>query len=93
MSTSPDTPATDDHVTIYATSWCPFCAKLITALRSRGVPFTAWDVEKHPDLAEWVESVNDGDRIVPTVRYSDGGHATNPSPVEVERRYKELVGA
>lgn len=87
------TPETTEHVTIYATSWCPYCATLITELKNMDVPFEAWDVEKHDDLAAWVESVNDGNRVVPTVLYSDGSYATNPPYRQVARRYKELSEA
>lgn len=47
-------PKTTEAVTIYATSWCPYCQSLIGGLKQRGVPFEAWDVEKHADLAKWV---------------------------------------
>ena len=50
-------PKTTEAVTIYATSWCPYCQSLISGLKKRGVPFEAWDVEKHRDLAKWVEPV------------------------------------
>lgn len=84
-------PKTTEAVTIYATTWCPFCQSLLADLSERGVPFEAWDVEKHRDLAQWVESVNDGNRIVPTVLYSDGTHATNPPSRQVEAKYNELT--
>ncbi|WP_295623747.1 mycoredoxin [uncultured Corynebacterium sp.] len=84
-------PKTTEAVTVYATSWCPFCQSLISGLRERGVPFEAWDVDKHADLSKWVESVNDGNRIVPTVLYSDGTHATNPAASVVEGKYAELT--
>ncbi len=86
------TPQTTEHVTIYAASWCPFCQNLIAGLKENGTPFEAWDVEKHDDISKWVESVNDGNRVVPTVLYSDGVHATNPSVEEVTAKYAELSG-
>ncbi|MEJ5919172.1 MULTISPECIES: mycoredoxin [unclassified Corynebacterium] len=91
MTNSAATPKTTEHVTIYATSWCPFCQRLLANLDKSKTPFEAWDVEKHADLAAWVESVNDGNRIVPTVLYSDGTYATNPSAREVEAKYAELA--
>lgn len=90
MTNSVKTPETTEHVTIYAASWCPFCQNLIADLKKNGTPFDAWDVEKHADLAKWVESVNDGNRVVPTVLYSDGSHATNPSSRAVAKKYEEL---
>ena len=91
MSENVATPNTTEHVTIYAASWCPFCQNLIAGLKENGTPFEAWDVEKHDDLSEWVKSVNNGDRIVPTVLYSDGSHATNPSVAEVTEKYNSLA--
>ena len=86
-------PKTTEAVTIYATSWCPYCQSLISGLTQRGVPFEAWDVETHADLSAWVESVNGGNRVVPTVLYSDGTHATNPAAAEVEIKHAELTSA
>jgi mycoredoxin len=37
-----------------------------------------------------VKSVNDGNRVVPTVKYSDGTHATNPPADDVRAKLKEL---
>nr|WP_120491090.1 mycoredoxin [Corynebacterium lactis] len=90
--TDVQTPQTTEHVTIYAASWCPFCQRLIAGLKKNGTPYEAWDVEAHADLSEWVKSVNDGNRVVPTVLYSDGTHATNPSAREVAAKYAELAG-
>ncbi len=84
------TPKTTEHVTVFATTWCPFCKQLIAGLEDAGIPFDAWDVEEHDDLSEWVKSVNNGNRIVPTVLYSDGTTATNPPAEEVAAKYAEL---
>lgn len=79
-----------NHVTIYAADWCPFCQKLIKALKRTETPFTLVDVEADEQASEWVKSVNDGNRIVPTVKYSDGTTATNPPASEVRKKLEEL---
>ncbi len=33
-------------VTLYATEWCPYCARLRADLRASGVAFTEYDVER-----------------------------------------------
>jgi glutaredoxin len=33
-------------VELYVTSWCPYCKQAIRYFRSRGIPFTAYDIEK-----------------------------------------------
>ncbi|QMV85830.1 NrdH-redoxin [Corynebacterium hindlerae] len=76
---------------IYTTEWCPFCQKLVAALDEANIPYTRIDVEEDAEAAAWVESVNGGDRIVPTVVYPDSSHATNPQPKVAVRKYTRLT--
>jgi mycoredoxin len=69
----------DATLTMYTTTWCGYCRTLKTQLTASGIPFTEIDVEQVPDAAAFVESVNGGNRTVPTVVYPDGTAATNPS--------------
>ncbi|GAB36645.1 hypothetical protein GOOTI_232_00020 [Gordonia otitidis NBRC 100426] len=82
------TPAaqTPAALTMYTTSWCGYCARLKTALRSSGLEWTEIDIERNPDAAEFVGSVNGGNHVVPTVLYSDGTTATNPSISDVKKK-------
>ena len=86
------TPETSSHVTIFAADWCPFCRKLRERLDRTETPYDLVDVEADPEAAAWVESVNGGNRVVPTVRYSDGTHATNPEASAVRAKLRELEG-
>lgn len=94
MSTNVATPETTEHVTIFFADWCPFCAKLIKNLDRTETPHALVDVEAEgtEDINAWIESVNDGNRIVPTILYSDGTHVTNPRASEVRAKYAELAG-
>lgn len=87
------TPETTSPVTVYATSWCPFCARLIADLQRSDLPEGTVDIVDAPGteaLSEWIESVNNGNRVVPTVLYSDGTHATNPPAGDVLAKIAEL---
>lgn len=88
------TPNTSAHVTIFATDWCPFCKKLRERLDRTETPYEVVDVEAEgaEEAAAWVESVNDGNRVVPTVLYSDGTHETNPAASAVRKKLRELTG-
>ena len=37
---------TGPKVELYTTSWCPYCQKARDFFRSRGIPFTEYDIEK-----------------------------------------------
>lgn len=96
---APQAPETTDHVTIFYAEWCPFCRNLRKRLDRTETPYTAVNVEDPEKSAEelaaidaWIESVNDGNRIVPTVLYSDGTHATNPEASAVRAKLRELTG-
>ncbi|MGC4933721.1 mycoredoxin [Gordonia sp. DT30] len=75
-----------DQLTMYTTSWCGFCARLKTGLRSAGIGWDEIDIETNPEAAEFVGSVNGGNHVVPTVRYADGTTATNPSIADVRSK-------
>ncbi|WP_237800455.1 glutaredoxin domain-containing protein [Corynebacterium accolens] len=88
-------PETNADVTIFYADWCPFCAKLIKNLDRTETPYELVDVEgaDTDDINEWIKSVNDGNRIIPTVLYSDGTHKTNPPASSVRNKQEELAGA
>ncbi|WP_076479884.1 mycoredoxin [Williamsia sterculiae] len=75
---------------MYTTSWCGFCARLKTALKAKGIAWDEVDIERHPEAAQFVGSVNGGNHVVPTVKYADGSTATNPSIVDVTKKLATL---
>jgi mycoredoxin len=83
MTTTLPQPGT---ITMYSTTWCGYCRRLKKQLDSAGIGYTEIDIEDHDDAAALVESVNGGNRTVPTVVFPDGSAATNPSLVEVQAR-------
>jgi mycoredoxin len=52
------------------------------------ITFTVVDIERDPEAAAFVESVNGGNQTVPTVVLADGTTLTNP-PIG---RLKEILG-
>ena len=90
------TPETSHDVTIFAASWCPFCCKLIGDLEANGTPFAVIDPDSEEGQAKnanpWIESVNDGNRIIPTVLFSDGSSTTTPPAGDVAKKLEELQG-
>jgi mycoredoxin len=83
---------TNAAVTVYTTAWCGFCHRLMTVLKSNGIPHHAVDIEHDPAAAEFVSSVNGGNRTVPTVKFADGSTLTNPSAAEVKAKLAQVAG-
>lgn len=73
-------------VTMYSTTWCGYCARLKTALKSEGIAWTEVDIEADPAAAEFVGSVNGGNHVVPTLKFADGSTLTNPSIKQVKAK-------
>jgi len=77
-------------LTMYSTTWCGYCFRLKSQLEREGIGFELVDIERDPAAAEYVMSVNGGNRTVPTVRFPDGGALTNPSLGQVKQRLGDL---
>lgn len=73
-------------VIAYVTGWCPYCHRLRQGLDQEGVDYQAVDVEEDAAAAAFVEQVNGGNRVVPTVLFPDGGTLTNPLAEAVAAR-------
>lgn len=71
-------------ITMYSTTWCPFCIQLRADLDRAGVEYTEVDVDRDPEAGELVKSLNGGNRVVPTLVFADGSSLTNPSVDEVQ---------
>lgn len=71
-------------ITMYSTTWCPFCSQLRADLDRAGVEYTEVDVDRDPEAGELVKSLNGGNRVVPTLVFADGSSLTNPSVDEVQ---------
>ncbi|MEV6069343.1 mycoredoxin [Nocardia sp. NPDC052001] len=81
---------TAKDLTMYSTTWCGYCRRLKTQLDEAGITYTVIDIEENPDAAEFVGSVNNGNHVVPTIKYSDGSTATNPSLAQVKKALADI---
>ena len=75
-------------IRMYATSWCPDCRRAREFLRKNGLTFEEIDIDQHPDAAEYVQSVNNGKRKVPT--FDLDGRIFHCSPYDAKKLAREL---
>ena len=73
-------------LTMYTTTWCGYCSRLKAMLKREGIAYTEVDIEAHPDAADIVAKVNDGNLTVPTMLFADGSALTNPSVSQVQAK-------
>ena len=55
------------RIVVYTTTWCRDCKAAKRFLEERGVPYEEVDIERRPEAAEIVMTLNDGMRKVPTL--------------------------
>jgi mycoredoxin len=75
---------------MYSTSWCGYCHRLKSQLDREGISYDVVDIEREPAAAQFVMSVNGGNRTVPTVRFEDGSALTNPSILQVKAHLEAI---
>jgi len=82
---------TGQEFVMFSTEWCGYCKRLKNQLGEIGITFREINVEEEPDSAEFVEQVNGGNRVVPTLLFSDGTALTNPSAIAVKEKLASLA--
>lgn len=83
------------EVVMYATSWCPYCARARRLLADKGVAFTEIDVEARPQArAEMIER-SAGRRTVPQIFIGEThvGGADDLSALEASGGLDRLLAA
>ena len=78
-------------LTMYSTSWCGYCHRLKSQLDREGIAYDVVDIEQDEAAAEYVQTVNGGNRTVPTLRFDDGSALTNPSIIQVKEHLAALA--
>jgi mycoredoxin len=59
-------------------------------MQRAGIEYTEVDIEVDPDSAAFVASINGGNEVVPTLKFSDGSTLTNPPIAEVIAKIEHL---
>lgn len=75
-------------IRMYTTSWCPDCHRAKRFLKDRGLSFDEINIEQSEGAVEFVMSVNQGKRRVPT--FELGGRTFHCSPYDPQKLIREL---
>jgi len=72
-----------DTIIVYSTVWCPDCKRAKRFFGEQRIPYINVDIEKDPEAITFVEQINNGMRIVPTIIFPDQSILTEPSNAEL----------
>ncbi len=73
-------------IRVYSTVWCPDCKRAKQFLNEHRIPFVNIDIEEEPEARAYVEQVNNGMRIVPTIVFPDDSILTEPSNAQLAEK-------
>src|SRR5438128_407293 len=71
------------HITVYGTSWCSDCKRSKKFLGEQRIHYDWVDVEQDHHGLLLIESLNNGKRITPTIRFPDGSFLSEPTNAEL----------
>lgn len=77
------TPSGSANVEVFMTSWCGYCKKMVRFLNEKGIPYTAYDIEKDSAAARTYREL--GGSGVPVVRI--GSHVVHGYSPEAVMSY------
>jgi thioredoxin reductase (NADPH) len=73
-------------IIVYSTVWCPDCKRAKKFFGEHRVQYANVDIEENPQGVAFVEKINNGSRIIPTIVFPDGEILAEPSNAELARK-------
>lgn len=73
-------------IQVYGAMWCPDCRRAKQLLDERQVPYDWHDIEGNPEARAYVQQVNGGKRVIPTILFEDGSVLVEPSNAELAKK-------
>ena len=82
-------------VTLYTTSWCPYCARAKALLERKGVAWTEINLEDEPQRRAEMVARSGGQRSVPQIFIGDRhvGGSDELRDLDVSGELDQLLGA
>jgi thioredoxin reductase (NADPH) len=73
-------------ITVFGAYWCPDCKRAKKFLGEQMVHYNWVDVEQDDKAREYVEQVNHGKRIIPTIVFEDGSFLAEPTNADIAQK-------
>lgn len=77
---------TPASIMVYSTTWCPDCKRAKQFFGEQRVQYANVDIEHDAQAMAFVEKLNQGKRIIPTIIFPDGAILVEPSNVDLAKK-------
>jgi thioredoxin reductase (NADPH) len=74
------------EIVVYSTVWCPDCKRAKQFFGEQRVAYTNVDIEQDKKAMAFVEKINSGMRIIPTIVFPDGEIMVEPSNADLAKK-------
>ena len=75
--------STTPKMTVYGAPWCPDCRLSKQFLGEQRIPYDWVDIDLDEEGRAYVQQVNDGKQIIPTIVFEDGSILVEPTNSEL----------
>ena len=76
-----------DSIVIYSTVWCPDCKRAKRFFGEQRISYVNVDIEQDVEAMAFVEKVNNGKRVIPTIVFPDGSILVEPSNAQLAEKF------
>ena len=73
----------ETSITVYGAPWCPDCKRSKQLLAEQRVDYSWVDIDVDEEARSYVQRVNDGKQIIPTIVFGDGSVLAEPTNAEL----------
>jgi thioredoxin reductase (NADPH) len=74
---------TQEHIRLFGAPWCPDCKRSKQFLNEQRIPYQWHDIDEDEEARAYVQQVNNGKQIIPTIVFPDGSMLVEPSNAEL----------
>jgi glutaredoxin-like protein len=71
------------NITMYGADWCPDCRRAKWFLDLHQIQYKWVDIDQDREASAYVERINKGKRIIPTIVFGDGSILVEPTNAEL----------
>ncbi len=73
-------------IVVYGATWCPDCKRAKQFLGEQRIQYQNIDIDEDPASVAFVEKINSGKRIIPTIIFPDGSILVEPSNAQLAQK-------
>ena len=74
------------EIKMYGTTWSGDCKRAKAFFEKHNIEYDWFDTDENEDFENYVKSLNNGNRIVPTILFEDGSMLVEPSDDDLAKK-------